>query len=138
MPLCNKSQILNHKSQTNPKSQIPNNSKSPNPNSFGICDLEFGISPEGGLGGVEPATATFTESHAKPLQHKPHTCKQRKGWESNPQGSIPARPVSGRVPSPGCRVAPPFISDPGWTRTSDLLHVKEMSLPTERRDRFQV
>src|SRR5437868_10122983 len=57
---------------------------------------------KGGMGGIEPAATTFTESYAKPLQHTPRQGKQWTAGESNPNLRC-AEPASSR-----------WTSSPNW------------------------
>src|SRR5947209_3679559 len=50
---------------------------------------------KGGMGGIEPAATTFTESYAKPLQHTPRQGSQWTAGESNPNLRY-ATPASSR------------------------------------------
>src|SRR5262245_52036700 len=77
-------------------------------------------------GGVEPLASTVTESPA--YRYTTDTKNRAEG-----AGVEPARPLSGSAgfrPAPvAIRVALPFASRPGWTRTTALPHVRGTSWP---------
>jgi hypothetical protein len=92
--------------------------------------------------GVEPVASRFTFSRASVTPRTPsdrssrsfHERLKRKGRESNPQGSSLARiPGGSRRRSGGPSVSddryPNRPNGPGWTRTTDLPHVKGTSWP---------
>jgi hypothetical protein len=89
---------------------------------LGTRNLEL---EEGGAGGVEPLTSAFTEPRAIR-----YTTGRISVTRNSDRGTRNGKPKSRVLPFRIRRSAfRASDSDPGWSRTTDLLHVKEAPSP---------
>ncbi len=96
---------------------------------------------QGYSAGVEPGASRFTFSRASVTPRTPSKGRPRRGGRSGRGGSrtrkavrspaLQAGPVSGRVALPYRGTSRGAPSGPGWTRTTDLPHVKGTSWPLD-------